>query len=118
MKMLSLAVMSLFYIVAGVAHFIRPEFYLKMMPPVLPFPLELVYLSGVAESALGIALWVPRFKVAAAWGIIALLVAVFPANLFMLKQGGSAFGIPDWALWSRLPIQGVFIYWAYTHTRA
>lgn len=109
--------MSAFYIVAGINHFVKPELYLPMMPPSLPFPLALVYLSGAAESGLGAALWVPGLRRRAAWGLIALLVAVFPANVRMFQLGGAAFGVPDWVLLWRLPFQLVFVAWAYVHTR-
>ena len=68
---------------AGTLHFIKPDFYLKIMPPYLPLHLELVYLSGFFEIALGVLLLVPRLSRFAAWGIIALLIAVFPANIYV-----------------------------------
>ena len=71
------------FVLAGANHFLNPAFYLKMMPPVLPTPLFLIYLSGVFQIALGMLLLIPTFTRFAAWGIIALLIAVFPANIFM-----------------------------------
>ena len=73
--------MAAFYIVAGVNHFRAPEFYVAIMPPYLPWHLELVYLSGVAEIVCGVGLLIPRTRVLAAWATIALLIAVFPANI-------------------------------------
>jgi uncharacterized membrane protein len=115
-KQLSLGILSVFYIVAGVLHFIRPKMYLKIMPPYLPEPLLLVYLSGVAESLLGVLLLIPTLRPWAAWVIILLLVAVFPANVFMYQQGGKIFHTPPWVLLIRLPLQGLLIAWAYWHT--
>lgn len=109
--------MSVLYVGAGAMHFARPNFYLRMMPPYLPAPLTLIYLSGVAEILLGALLWVPSLRPWSAWGIIALLVAVFPANLYMYQRGGAAYGVSDWLLLARLPAQGLLIAWAFSHTR-
>lgn len=113
MSLLNLSLISAFYVFAGVMHFVKPKIYLKMMPPYLPAHLTLVYLSGVAEILLGLLLWIPSARPLAAWGIIALLVAVFPANVYMLQRGGPAFKVPTWTLWVRLPLQGLLIVWAY-----
>jgi uncharacterized membrane protein len=109
--------MALLYLVAGAFHFIRPQMYLAIMPPWLPAPLLLVYLSGAAEILLGGSLLVPALRRLAAWGVIALLVAVFPANIYMYRLGGARFGTSDWILLLRLPLQGVLIAWAYLYTR-
>ena len=113
-------VMGVFYIVAGANHFLNPGFYMPMMPPYLPLHRELVLLSGVAELVLGIAVLVPATRRAAAWGIILLLVAVFPANIHIalndVPLGGAAHGAG--ALnWVRLPLQAVLIAWAWQYTR-
>lgn len=117
----SLWLMALLYVAAGVNHFVSTRFYEQIMPPWIPWHLPLVYLSGVAEIALGLALLVPRLRRLAAWGIIALLVAVFPANVHMAMNevliDGEVAG-PPWALWLRLPLQAVLIAWAYLHTRS
>lgn len=118
LRQLSLYIMSLFYVVAGVMHFLKTNFYLKIMPPYLPFPLFLVYISGIAEILLGILILIPTIRVFAAWGVIALLIAVFPANIYMAQKGGAEFGAQDWALYLRLPLQGVLIAWAWVYTRA
>ena len=119
-KRASLYVMSAFYLVAGAAHFRAPGFYLPMMPASLPWHLGLIYLSGIAEMALGAGLLVPAFRCAAAWGLIALLIAVFPANLHVALHntpiGGRAEGLGIWN-WLRLPLQGILIAWAWWHTR-
>lgn len=111
--------MTVIMVLAGVNHFIAPATYLGMMPVVLPAPLALVYLSGVAEIAGGLGL-VPRAtRKLAAWGLVALLVAIFPANLNMalndLPLGTRS--VPSWALWARLPLQLVLIAWAWWFTR-
>ena len=114
---IGLILMAVFYIFAGIMHFVKPKMYLSIMPPYLPAPLLLVYLSGVAEVGLGALLLVPGFTPLAAWGIIALLVAVFPANIYMYQQGGAKFGMSDIFLLARLPLQAVLIAWAYLYTR-
>ncbi len=104
---------------AGLLHFLTPEPYLGMMPAMLPAPLALVYISGVAEIAGGLGLILPATRRLAAWGLIALYIAVFPANLNMalhdLPLGTT--NVPTWALWARLPLQLVLIAWAYRYTR-
>jgi uncharacterized membrane protein len=100
-----------FFVVAGLNHFRDPAIYLSIMPPYLPWPRGLVLISGLAEALGGAGLLVPGLRRAAAWGLIALLVAVFPANIQMLIQGFH--GLPAWVLWARLPFQVVFIAWIY-----
>ena len=107
---------ALFMVGAGTLHFINPDFYLKIVPPYMPLHLELVYLSGFCEIALGLLLLVPRFSRFAAWGIIALLIAVFPANIYVYQHQDVLHAPPILHL-MRLPLQGVFILWAYWHTR-
>ena len=100
------------FVLAGIMHFAAPAPYVKIMPPVLPFPLFLVYLSGACEVELGLGMFT-RYAPWAAWGLIALLVAVFPANIYMALHPELTPKIPPWTLWARLPFQGVFIVWAY-----
>ncbi len=113
--------MTVFMVAAGVNHFINPPPYLGMMPAELPesWHLPLVYLSGVFEILGGLGLILPATRRFAAWGLIALLIAVFPANLNMalndLPLGKDP--IPTWALWARLPLQLVLIGWAYLIAR-
>jgi len=103
--------LSLGFVAAGVYHFVAPRFYLTIMPPFLPWPLALIFISGVAEILGGIGVLVPFLRRRAGWGLIALLVAVFPANLYATFHGvGST---PAWILWARLPFQFVFIAWVY-----
>lgn len=114
----SLYLMAAAYTAAGLNHFRNPAFYLRMMPPFLPAHEFLVFASGVAEAGLGLALFFPATRVWAAWGVILLLIVVFPANLYMYQKGGAAFGgIPDWVLLLRLPLQLALIAWAYIYTR-
>lgn len=102
-------------LVAGVLHFVKPGFFLKIMPPYLPFHLELVYLSGAIEIGLGICLLLPRFSRFAAWGIIALLIAVFPANIYLYQNQEILPGSPT-LHFLRLLFQGVLIWMAYLQT--
>ena len=106
-----------FFLLAGINHFINPDFYLKIMPPYLPWHLFLVYLSGFFEIALGGIILVPALTSVAAWGLIALLIAVFPANIHMAVNPGLYPDLSPIALWLRLPLQGVLIAWAYWYTR-
>lgn len=112
-------ILAAFMVAAGINHFVNPDPYVAMMPRELPAALALVYVSGVAEIAGGLGLLHPRTRVLAAWGLVLLLVAVFPANLNMavnqLPLGDDP--VPSWALWARLPLQGVLIAWAWWMTR-
>jgi uncharacterized membrane protein len=102
-------------VAVGITHFTAPGIYVAMVPPQLPSPLLLVYLSGVAEIAGGIGLTIPPLRRAASIGLIALYIAVFPANVYMalaeLPFGGHP--VAPWLLWARLPLQAVFIVWAF-----
>lgn len=115
-------VLTVFFVAAGANHFINPAPYLGMMPAELPASthVPLVFISGVFEMLGGLGLILPATRRFAAWGLIALLVAVFPANLNMavnhLPLGDKA--VPGWALWGRLPLQAVLIAWAWWFTRA
>ena len=104
------------YILAGVMHFVSPKFYLRIMPRYIPYHKGLVLISGIAEIALGILLFFPALRSMAAWGIIALLIAIFPANVNHLTSAKPGKGFPLWVLYLRLPIQGVLIWWAYLFT--
>jgi uncharacterized membrane protein len=113
------AVLAAFMILAGVMHFVSPRPFVKMVPPWLPAPLLLVHVSGAAEVLLGVGLLVPATVKVAAWGLIALFVAVFPANVHMAVNRVSLGRkpLPVWALWARLPLQLVLIAWAWAYTR-
>jgi uncharacterized membrane protein len=112
--------LTIFMVAAGANHFIAPDAYVGMMPAELPAPLALVYISGVAEILGGLGLILPTTRKLAAWGLVALYIAVLPANLNMainhLRLGTSE--VPTWALWARLPLQGVLIAWAWWFTRS
>jgi uncharacterized membrane protein len=117
-----LYVMGPLYIIAGVMHFVVPELYVQIVPPFPPGRLALVYLSGIAEIAVGIGLLIPRTRRYAAWATIALLVAIFPANVYMATHGVVIEGVPgggdpsQLVRWGRLPLQGVLILWAFWYT--
>ena len=106
-----------FFIVAGVTHFTNEAFFTSIVPPYLPWPVAIVYVSGVAEIVLGALLMVPSRTVLAGWGLIALLIAVFPANLHMAMNPGLYPTTSPTALLIRLPVQGVLIALAYWFTR-
>jgi uncharacterized membrane protein len=117
LKVLMKWLLGLLFVLAGVLHFVRPDLYVRIMPPYLPWHRELVYLSGLCEVVLGALLLVRRTTTAAAWGLIALLIAVFPANVHMAVNAELYPTIPPVLLWLRLPLQGVLIAWAYWFTR-
>ena len=108
-------VTAAFFIAAGVNHFVKPDFYAKIIPPGFPAPAALVAISGVAEVAGGVGLLIPRLRRAAGWGLIALLVAVFPANVFMAvaPQRIPGLNFPQWSLWARLPLQPLMAAWVW-----
>lgn len=115
-----LVLMAVFYVFAGWNHFANPDFYRPMMPPYLPAHDALIWISGVAEIALGIAVLIPAIRVPAAWGIVALLVAVVPANFHIaihdIPIGGATEGAG--ALnWVRVALQPVLMLWAWWYTR-
>lgn len=116
MKTVSKYLLALFMLGAGVMHFVNPDFFTRIMPPYLPWHLEIVYLSGIFEIGLGVSLCIPRIAHMAAWATIGLLIAVFPANihLFMHQELMPA---PYWLHLFRLPLQFLFILWAYSHTK-
>ncbi|MEH2162840.1 MAG: DoxX family protein [Nostoc sp.] len=113
-------VLAISIIVVGVTHFVIPEPYVKIMPPQLPYPLGLVYLSGFYEILGGIGLLVPPVSEAAAWGLIALFIAVYPANINMAVNHIQLEHIPNspWVHVIRLPFQGVLIAWAWWYAKS
>ena len=110
-------VMGVLFIVAGALHFVLAKVYLGIMPPLLPAPLLLVYVSGAFEVLGGVGLLVPATQRFAAWGLIALLVAVWPANVYMATIPEHFPSIPGWALWARVPLQIPLIWWAWQYAR-
>jgi uncharacterized membrane protein len=108
--------LAVLLVLAGLNHFIDPAFYLKIMPPYLPSHLLLIYLSGFFEIALGILLLIPRFTQIVAWGLIALLIVIFPVNIHMAINHEL---FPEYraiTLWFRLPLQIVLMALSYWYT--
>jgi uncharacterized membrane protein len=112
-------VLTVVMVLQGLNHLVNPAPFVAMMPAELPWHLALVYISGVAEIAGGLGLILPATRRAAAWGLILLYLAVFPANVNMALHDIPLDGhdLPAWALWGRLPLQVLFIAWAYWYTR-
>ena len=116
-KCFFLLLLSIFFTYAGIDHLVSPDFYVSIMPPWIPAHLELVYLSGVFEVMGGVGVLIPRFRALAGAGMVALLVAVYPANLYMAFNPELFPDIPVAALYVRLALQFVAFYWAYSVTR-
>lgn len=112
-RKVALVAAALLYVGAGILHFRIPGAYVKIVPPFIPWPLAMVYISGCAEIAGGIGLLIPSLRRAAAWGLVALLIAVFPANVYMALDHVQVTANPlqSWVLWARLPLQFVLIWW-------
>jgi uncharacterized membrane protein len=108
-----------FYIGAGALHFLKPASYLRIVPPYIPWHLPMVFISGVFEILGGVGLLVPRARRNAAWGLVALLVAVFPANIYMATNPieAGAVSIAPVLRWGRLPLQLLLISWLLWCTR-
>ncbi len=111
-----LYLMAALYILAGLNHFRNPKMYLRIIPPYFKNPTLLNKLSGISEVILGALLLFPPTSSYAAWGIIALLIAILPANIFMATNKRASFGLPKWLLLLRIPFQFVLIAWAYLYT--
>jgi len=110
-------VLGVLFILAGANHLRNPALYVAIMPPYLPWHLALVYISGAAQITLGALLLWRRWSAVAAWGLIALLAVIFPANLHMALHPERYRSVPEVALWLRLPLQGVLMLWAWWYTR-
>lgn len=117
LKLISIYIFSIFYISIGIKHFTDLNYFLKIMPPYLPLHKELVYLSGLFEIIFGVMLLFNKTRLIAAWGLILLLIAVFPANIYLAQTNGSVLDISAAVAWWRLPFQAVFIGFAYWHSR-
>ncbi len=100
----------IFFGLAGISHLIRPGFFIQIVPPMFPDPGMLVFISGICEIAGGFGLLIPPLRRAAGWGLIGLLIAVYPANFYMAGHP-EQFHIAPWILWARLPFQFIFIAW-------
>ena len=116
LKTVSRYIMSLFYVSVGINHFLNPEWFVKIVPPILlEFNYQLVYLSGVCEVMFGLLILIPKARYYAAWGLILTLAAVFPANIYLAQTNGVAMDTTAAVAWYRLPFQTVFILLAYWH---
>lgn len=113
MKKISLILMSLLYISAGIYHFINPAFYLKIMPNYIPSHLNMIYLSGAIEIILGIAVLIKKFQKIAGWLIILMLLVFLPVHIKMIQDSWISLNIKFIAAALRLPLQFALIYWAY-----
>lgn len=113
---LSQALLGMLYITAGVNHFISEKFYVDIVPDSLPNKREIVQISGVAEIIGGVGVLAPRTRRFAGKWLVALLIAIFPANINMALKPERYKRFPAWALWARLPIQFVAIAWAWAAT--
>jgi uncharacterized membrane protein len=114
-----LVLMAALYMFAGVSHFTKEKFFLSIVPPMLPYKRLIVQVSGIIEILLGVCLLIPSIRIWAAWGIIILLIVVYPANIYMLIiriQGKKFRKVPIWTLWLRLLLQFGLVYWAYLYT--
>jgi uncharacterized membrane protein len=118
-KRIALVLLAAFFVFAGVTHFTNPEFFVAIVPHWLPAPRALVYASGVAEIAGGLAVLPPATRRLAGWWLIALLVAVYPANVQMALEAErwAAAGTAPWVLYARLRVQLLFVAWAWWATR-
>ena len=112
-RIVAVGILAAFFVLAGLNHFLNPGPYLAMIPPYLLWHRELIIVSGIAEIAGGLAILIVKLRPLAGWSLIALLVAVFPANLQVALHGWPGVQIPPWALWARLPLQPLLIAWVY-----
>lgn len=116
MKKISLYTMSASYFIAGANHFINPYMYVAIMPFWMPFPFELVYISGLFEMVFAVMLLYKKLRKTAAWLIILMLVAFLSVHIQMIFDNPIKFEIPLIALLLRIPIQFLLIWWSYSFT--
>ena len=116
-KYFSMIVMGVFYISIGVSHFTSPIWYVQIVPPYLPYKLELVYMSGLFEILFGGMLFFKKTRFLAGWGLILLLIAVYPANIYLAQTNGAAMNTTPLIAWGRLPVQFIFVGLAYWHSK-
>jgi uncharacterized membrane protein len=111
--------LGLSFLITGSLHFTTPERFDFMMPPYLPFPRQLIYISGFFELVGGLGIILPRTRRTAGLGLALLLICVLPANIHVAMSGGYVPGLPEqnWYYWARLPFQLVFIWWALWSSR-
>lgn len=106
-------VLAIFFTAAGLAHFLKPSYYLAVIPPWIPFPAAMNVISGFFEILFGVLVLPVKTRKLAGWGLIALLIAVFPANIHLALHSEIFPGVPPWLSWARLPFQAVFIFWVW-----
>lgn len=111
MQLLTRIALALLFLTAGVGHFTHTSGFQKIVPPYLPSPRVLVYVSGIFEILGGLGILIPATQKLAGWGLVALLIAVFPANVYMATAGIKIGNFPSesWMAWARLPLQLVLI---------
>lgn len=114
-KYILIIISSIFYVLVGIKHFIDPNFFLAIVPPYLPYHLELVYISGIFEILFGVMILFPKYRYWGSVGLILLLIAVFPANIYLFQsvEAQKAIGATQEIATWRLPVQGIFIWVAY-----
>ncbi len=117
LKFITILIMSCFYMNVGVKHFVEPEWFLQIMPPNFPHHYQAVYWSGFFELLFGFLFINPQTRFIAGWGIIFVMITVFPANLYLAVNDGAVMGISKELAWGRLPFQYVFIGLAYWHAQ-
>lgn len=114
---MSRRVCAIFFTGAGILHFVRPKMYEQIVPPGFGDPHTLVLASGVAEVIGGVAIGSGRAERFSRWWLIGLLAAVFPANFHMAVEPGRFKDVPQAALWARLPLQPLMMWWVWRVTR-
>lgn len=108
------ALIGVLFLIAGTLHFKNPQWYVRIVPPFMPGPDAVVALSGACEILGGLGVLIPRTRRAAGWGLIALLIAVFPANIYMAVDAAKFARVaPASVLYARLPLQFLLIWWVY-----
>ena len=117
-KPFSIIIMSLFYIIAGINHFINPVWYVRIVPPILPFKIVIVYITGILEIVLGALLFFPNTRFIAGWGLVIFLFAIYPANIYVALTNGKAMDTTPIIAWGRLPFQFALIAIAYWHSKS
>ena len=116
-RYLALVFVFAWFFVGGIMHFAKPDLFLKIVPPYIPFPLAAVYISGAFELLGAIGLWLKPTRSLAGYGLMLLSVAVTPANIYMLQQADVFSEVPYWALVVRLPFQLLLIWLIWWCTR-
>ena len=106
---------AILFVISGMAHLSRSEVYERIIPPYIPEHKTTVLLSGIAEMVLGFMLLNVETQTKAAWGLMVILILFFPVHIYMLQNKKASLKLPKWVLWLRIPLQFVFIYWAYQY---